>query len=111
MRMQINSHKSKLNFLILFFREDDAMLPKTLLECILTHQTCIVPNRVRCMAEFQRCSLGALEDSRKRRLLSASSGEIPVAGRDNMEGGPDINEVRPDMPRRPGEENKNVGFT
>ncbi len=104
MRIQINSHKSKLNFIILFFREDDAMLPKTLLECILTHQTCIVPNRVRCMAEFQRCSLGALEDSRKRRLLSASSSAIPVAGRDNEEGGPELDQgKRPDPPRRPGD--------
>ena len=59
--------------------EDEEMLPKTLLECILDYQNCIVPNIPNCMADFQSCSLRALEDSRRRRLLNAG-------GRENVEG-------------------------
>ncbi len=72
-------------------REGDAELPKTLLECILTHQRCIVPNEKGCMAEYQRCSLRALQDSRNRRISSHPNydDENIVIGREN-EFGPSI---------------------
>ena len=73
---------------------EDEMLPKTLLECILDYQDCIVPNEPNCMADFQSCSLRALEDSRRRRLLNAG-------GRENVKG-PEIDNELIDDGYNPG---------
>ena len=48
-------------------KTDDDQLPTSLLDCILIHQNCIVPNKRLCMANFQRCSIRALEESRNKR--------------------------------------------
>ncbi len=73
---------------------EDEMLPKTLLECILDYQDCIVPNKPNCMADFQLCSLRALEDSRRRRLFNAGR-------RENVKG-PEIGNELIDNGHNPG---------
>eukprot|EP00094_Tigriopus_californicus_P008215 TCALIF_07911-PA protein Name:"Similar to Nid2 Nidogen-2 (Rattus norvegicus)" AED:0.21 eAED:0.21 QI:0/1/0.77/1/0.87/1/9/315/2645 len=48
-----------------------------LLQCILTHQACIVPNKKMCMANFQHCALNALNGISRLTTPSSVAKQAP----------------------------------